>query len=46
MKQQMQRLIHSKNTGTMTFIDYYDDFYLGNITLGTPGNQKQIIQVK
>ncbi|VDD88568.1 unnamed protein product [Enterobius vermicularis] len=43
MKQQMQRLIHSKNTGTMTFIDYYDDFYLGNITLGTPAQTFTIV---
>lgn len=23
-------------TGSQPFIDYYDDFYLGNITIGTP----------
>jgi hypothetical protein len=29
---------HRRNlkTGSQPFIDYYDDFYLGNITIGTP----------
>jgi hypothetical protein len=30
-------------TGSQPFIDYYDDFYLGNITLGTPPQTFMIV---
>jgi len=30
-------------TGSQPFIDYVDNFYLGNITLGTPGQPFQIV---
>jgi len=30
-------------TGSQPFIDYYDDFYLGNITLGTPPQTMTIV---
>uniref|UniRef100_A0AC34FGF6 Peptidase A1 domain-containing protein n=1 Tax=Panagrolaimus sp. ES5 TaxID=591445 RepID=A0AC34FGF6_9BILA len=29
-------IINAKTTGTQPFIDYFDDFYLGIISLGTP----------
>ncbi|CAD6196128.1 unnamed protein product [Caenorhabditis auriculariae] len=31
------------NTGSQPFIDYYDDFYLGNITVGTPPQTVTIV---
>jgi len=30
-------------TGSQPFIDYYDDFYLGNITIGTPPQTMTIV---
>ena len=27
---------HTKTTGSQPFVDYFDDFYLGVISLGTP----------
>uniref|UniRef100_A0AC35U386 Peptidase A1 domain-containing protein n=1 Tax=Rhabditophanes sp. KR3021 TaxID=114890 RepID=A0AC35U386_9BILA len=35
-KAQVEQLWKERSTGTQPFIDYYDDFYLANITVGTP----------
>lgn len=40
---QHQSRIEQLNTGSQPFIDYYDDFYLGNITLGTPAQTMTIV---
>jgi hypothetical protein len=34
---------HVKSTGTQPFIDYFDDFYLGIISLGTPKQNFTIV---
>jgi hypothetical protein len=34
---------HVKSTGTQPFIDYFDDFYLGVISLGTPKQNFTIV---
>ncbi|TKR87237.1 hypothetical protein L596_011669 [Steinernema carpocapsae] len=33
------KIMKVKASGSQHFIDYYDNFYLGNITLGTPGKR-------
>ncbi|EGT51351.1 CBN-ASP-1 protein [Caenorhabditis brenneri] len=35
--------IEQLNSGSQPFVDYYDDFYLGNITLGTPAQPATIV---
>ncbi|CAB3398830.1 unnamed protein product [Caenorhabditis bovis] len=40
---QHQARIEQLNTGGQPFIDYYDDFYLGNITLGTPAQTMTVV---
>jgi hypothetical protein len=34
--QQVLADLHTKASGSQPFIDYYDDFYLANVTTGTP----------
>jgi len=35
--------LRNKASGSQPFIDYYDDFYLSNVTSGTPPQQFQIV---
>ncbi|CAP37368.1 Protein CBR-ASP-1 [Caenorhabditis briggsae] len=35
--------IEQLNSGSQPFLDYFDDFYLGNITLGTPPQPATIV---
>jgi hypothetical protein len=42
--QKVLKDLHSKaGSGSQPFIDYYDDFYLANVTSGTPPQQFQIV---
>ncbi|CAO4382530.1 unnamed protein product [Caenorhabditis nigoni] len=35
--------IEQLNTGSQPFVDYFDDFYLGNITIGTPPQPATVV---
>jgi hypothetical protein len=37
--------IHSKSSGSQNFGDYYDDFYLANVSTGTPGTSQGPFQI-
>uniref|UniRef100_A0A914D3Y7 Peptidase A1 domain-containing protein n=1 Tax=Acrobeloides nanus TaxID=290746 RepID=A0A914D3Y7_9BILA len=41
--QQVLADLHTKASGSQPFIDFYDDFYLANVTTGTPPQQFSIV---
>ncbi|TKR87244.1 hypothetical protein L596_011674 [Steinernema carpocapsae] len=42
-KDELVKIMKLKASGSQHFIDYYDNFYLGNITLGTPAQPFTIV---
>ncbi|CAO4382529.1 unnamed protein product [Caenorhabditis nigoni] len=43
LAQQNLARVSQASTGSQPFIDYFDDFYLGNITVGTPAQTVTIV---